>query len=435
MTNIGLILVALGFVFLNGFFVMAEFAMVKLRYTRVQMLKNTAGWRGTILAKIHTNLDAYLSACQLGITLASLGLGWIGEPAFAHLLTPILKLAGITSLQIITIVSISVAFFIISFLHIVVGELMPKSMAIRQSEKMSLWTAIPLYSFYWLMYPVIYLLNTCANLLLKLFKLDAVNHGEYAYSSEEIKLILKSSHLHGELEQDEAYMIENTLDFADLQVSDIMRPLDELISLDNSLPITENLSRMMAHRYSRYPVYQDNIQSVIGIVHAKDYLAPPNHPEAFPALTDKMGPQVKIAPSSSVLALLQKFKEGGTHMALVYQRGQLIGFLTLDNLLQGIVGHIKDEFHFTKDDWQMLKDGGFRLKGHTSLYTLEQALNLTLPDYAETTISGLILEELARLPEVNERIDFNHFYAIIEEIAGDKIKHVRVYPKPQIAKV
>jgi CBS domain containing-hemolysin-like protein len=257
--NIGLILVALGFVFLNGFFVMAEFAMVKLRHTRVQMLKNTAGWRGAILAKVHTNLDAYLSACQLGITLASLGLGWIGEPAFAHLLTPVLHLIGITSTKIITIVSLSVAFCIISFLHIVVGELMPKSMAIRQSEKMSLLTSIPLYSFYWLFYPAIYLLNASSNLLLKLLKLDAMHHGEHAYSSEEIKLILKFSHLHGELEQAEADMIEHTLDFGTLQVSDVMRPVDELIALDNCFSIEENLNRMMVHRYSRYPIYQDDI--------------------------------------------------------------------------------------------------------------------------------------------------------------------------------
>jgi len=190
-----------------------------------------------------------------GITLASLGLGWIGEPAFAHLLTPVLHLIGITSTKIITIVSLSVAFCIISFLHIVVGELMPKSMAIRQSEKMSLLTSIPLYSFYWLFYPAIYLLNASSNLLLKLLKLDAMHHGEHAYSSEEIKLILKFSHLHGELEQAEADMIEHTLDFGALQVSDVMRPVDELIALDNCLSIEENLNRMMIHRYSRYPIY------------------------------------------------------------------------------------------------------------------------------------------------------------------------------------
>ncbi|MCA0254395.1 MAG: CNNM domain-containing protein [Proteobacteria bacterium] len=195
MANVGLIVIALVFVFLNGFFVAAEFAMVKLRYTRVQMLERTAGWRGAILAKVHTNLDAYLSACQLGITLSSLGLGWVGEPAFSHLLTPLLHTLDITSAKIISMVSLSSAFLIISFLHIVVGELMPKTIAIRQAEKISLWTAIPLYWFYWLAYPAIYCLNATSNALLRLFRLDASHKAEHAYTSEEIKLILKLSQM------------------------------------------------------------------------------------------------------------------------------------------------------------------------------------------------------------------------------------------------
>jgi len=349
MSNIGLIVIALGFVFLNGFFVAAEFAMIKLRYTRVQLLKNTTGWRGTILAKVHTNLDAYLSACQLGITLASLGLGWVGEPAFAHLLVPLLQLLGITSVKIITIISLSTAFLIISFLHIVVGELMPKSMAIRQSEKISLWTAIPLYSFYWLTYPAIYLLNASSNILLKFFKLGTVHYND-VYSSDEIKLILKISHLHGELEQAEADIIEHTLDFADLQVRDIMRPITKLIALDNSQPLANNINCMIKYRYSRYPLYQDNIHNVLGIVHAKDYLTTQNSEDGFPMLTYTIHQAIKVTPTNSALMLLQRFKKGTTHMALVYQHKQLIGFLTLDNLLQVILGHIKDEFYLTRDE-------------------------------------------------------------------------------------
>ena len=166
--DFGLILFALFLVVLNGFFVAAEFAMVKLRSTRVETIANQHGWRGTILRKVHNQLDAYLSACQLGITLASLGLGWVGEPAFAELLEPLLAAIGVHSEEVIRGVSFFTAFFIISYLHIVVGELAPKSWAIRKPELLSLWTAVPLYLFYWAMYPAIYLLNASANAILRL---------------------------------------------------------------------------------------------------------------------------------------------------------------------------------------------------------------------------------------------------------------------------
>jgi CBS domain containing-hemolysin-like protein len=337
--------VAFIFVALNGFFVASEFALVKLRFTRVHVLKDSKGWRGTILAKIHGRLDEYLSACQLGITLSSLGLGWVGEPAFADLFAPVLAHLGISSLQAATFISLAIAFFIISFLHIVVGELMPKSMAIRQCEKISLWTALPLYGFYWAMYPLIYLLNKSASFLLKLFRLDSMDHGESSYTSEEIKLILKSSHLHGELEKSEAEMIGHALDFADLKVRHVMCPIENLIALDSSQPLSKNLKIIIDHRYSRYPVYKGDLHNILGIIHAKDYLAIQHEKTHHFSLKDILRPPIKISPHSSTLKLLERFKKGSTHMALVYQGKNLVGFLTLDNLLQHILGRIQDEFH------------------------------------------------------------------------------------------
>jgi|SRR3990167_352560 len=187
-------MLALLLVLLNAFFVAAEFGMVKLRTTRVATIEKTYGLRGRILSYVHEHLDAYLSACQLGITFASLGLGWVGEPAFAHLLEPIFHFLGIASSETVKIISFFFAFSIISFLHIVMGELMPKSLAIRQSEKVSLWTAIPLYGFYWIMYPAIWFLNTCSNFFLSLARLDEIHKGEHFYSTDEIKLVLGASH-------------------------------------------------------------------------------------------------------------------------------------------------------------------------------------------------------------------------------------------------
>jgi CBS domain containing-hemolysin-like protein len=186
--DFGMILFAMILVLLNGFFVAAEFAMVKLRSTRVESIAEKNGWRGRILRTVHSQLDAYLSACQLGITLASLGLGWVGEPAFAHLLAPLLETVGVDSPEVVKGVSFFAAFFMISYLHIVVGELAPKSWAIRKPELLSLWTAVPLYLFYWAMYPAIYLLNASANGILRIAgQGEPGPHHEHHYSREELK--------------------------------------------------------------------------------------------------------------------------------------------------------------------------------------------------------------------------------------------------------
>src|SRR3990167_7145338 len=189
-----LVFLGLLLVLLNAFFVSAEFGMVKLRHTRVATIKRMYGLRGKILAQVHKHLDAYLSACQLGITLASLGLGWVGEPAFAHLLEPLLAAIGIESPKLVHGIAFFTAFAIISYLHIVVGELAPKSWAIRKPELLSLWTAVPLYLFYWAMYPAIFLLNASANAILRIAgQGEPGPHHEHHYSRDELKLILHSS--------------------------------------------------------------------------------------------------------------------------------------------------------------------------------------------------------------------------------------------------
>lgn len=213
MNNLFLIIVALLLVALNGFFVAAEFGLVKLRQTRIRSIVKTHGWRGRILGKVHAKLDAYLSACQLGITLASLGLGWVGEPAFARLLEPVFSRMGVISPELIHGISFTLAFSAISFLHIVVGELAPKSLAIRNPEKIGLWSAVPLFGFYWLMYPAIWLLNSSANLVLRLFRLGNAHGHEGHYSADELKLILRSNRPDARFTRDEWNILAKTLDF------------------------------------------------------------------------------------------------------------------------------------------------------------------------------------------------------------------------------
>ncbi len=217
----------------TAFFVAAEFGLVKLRVTRVKAIAKVYGWRGRILQTVHGDLDAYLSACQLGITLASLGLGWIGEPTFAGLLQPALSAIGIDNDRVVHAVAFFFAFFIISYLHIVVGEQAPKSMAIRVPEIVSIWTAIPLYAFYWLMFPAIWVVNHSSKWILGKVGLDVGPH-DAGYSSEELKMILRTSHSDEDFTTDEWRVLAQALDFRDLEVADLMRPFREAVTLSES---------------------------------------------------------------------------------------------------------------------------------------------------------------------------------------------------------
>ena len=270
--DFGLVLFALFLVLLNGFFVAAEFAIVKLRATKVDALAEKNGWRGHILRTVHNQLDAYLSACQLGITLASLGLGWVGEPAFAHLLEPLLAGIGIESPKLIHGIAFFTAFFIISYLHIVVGELAPKSWAIRKPELLSLWTAAPLYMFYWAMYPAIFLLNASANAILRVAgQGEPGPHHEHHYSRDELKLILHSSRASDPSDQD-MRVLASAVEMGELEVVDWANSREDLVSLPLTAALDEVFSVFRRHKYSRYPIYDDNSGEYVGVLHIKDLL-------------------------------------------------------------------------------------------------------------------------------------------------------------------
>lgn len=426
-------LAAFGLLLLNALFVAAEFGMVKLRDTRVEEIKGQNGLRGRLLSQIHTHLDTYLSACQVGITLASLGLGWIGEPAFSGLITPVLQYLGVLDPNMVRLLSVAFGFILISFLHIVVGELMPKSMAIRRAEQVSLWTAVPLYGFYWLMYPAIRVLNACSNALLRMGGLDIHQH-QAAYSSDEIKLILSMSHSQGALSDSETHIMERTLDLADLEVNDMMRPISEIVALDLQRPLSQNMATVFSHKYSRYPVFEGPTRRAVGVIHVKDLFKVFEKQAPITTLRPFLRPILKVDADMPALELLQKFREGIPHFALVYDKKKaLIGFLTMDNLLHILVGRIQDEFHRTRDDWQKNKDGTISLKGSSSLYTLERALETDIvlnPQEQDIihTIQDLILY---RLPTARkgDRLRFEDFAIEIERVDATGITHVRVHPK------
>ncbi len=428
-TNVLLVGAALLLVLLNGFFVAAEFALVKLRQTRVQAIAKTFGWRGRTLARVHRNLDVYLSACQLGITLASLGLGWIGEPAFAHLLEPLLQSLGVTSPALIRAIAFVVAFFVISYLHIVVGELAPKSMAIRQSDRVGIWTALPLYWFYWLMYPAIWLLNHSANWVLHVMGLDAANGHDSHYSAEELKLILRSSRADDKSTTDEWRVLAQALEFRDLEVTDLMRPFQDATTLSQNDDVETSLARIVEYRYTRYP-YLDEAGHVLGVIHLKDIFVSMRDGDPRPDLMRLVRPVLTVSPTLPATELFRRFREGNPHFAVVAHDNQApLGFITLDNLLGALVGEIRDEFRRTRNDWTKLGDGSLIGKGSLPIATVERALGIDIDDSEFDSIGGLVQQTLGDVPSEGQRVEFEHFAVVIRNMNGPRIGLVQIFPK------
>jgi CBS domain containing-hemolysin-like protein len=435
MNNFLLVILALFLVALNGFFVAAEFGLVKLRQTRIRAIARTHGLRGRMLAKVHSQLDAYLSACQLGITLASLGLGWVGEPAFARLLEPLFAAAGVTSQEIIHGVSFFFAFFLISFLHIVVGELAPKSMAIRYPERVGLWAATPLYSFYWAMYPIIWVLNASANGVLRLAGLDASAGHDIHYSAEELKLILRSSRNSSKFSADEWNVLAQTLDFGDLDVADLMRPIHEIAALHRGRSLAENLATVYRTRYSRYPYFAEDGIEVLGVIHLKDLFLAEQDGRKITDLTPFLRPVSHVTPRMPAVELMRRFRTGAPHFALVGKKGHKpLGFLTLDNLLGALVGEIRDEFRQSDNDWTRLDDGTLMGKGSLPIFTLERALGIDVEneevDLEEAdSVGGLVMEKLGDIPREGQKIAFAQFDVVVKKMNGPRIVLLRIYPR------
>ena len=437
MQNVLLVVLALLLVALNGFFVAAEFGIVTLRKTRVRAIAKTGGLRGRILYKVHSQLDAYLSACQLGITLASLGLGWVGEPAFAKLMEPVFALVGITSPQIIHGVSFIVAFSVISFLHIVVGELAPKSLAIRVPEAVGLWSAVPLYGFYWTMYPAIWLLNESANLVLRIAGLSGVGSHETHYSNDELKLILRTNTgTPGErFTHDERHILAQSLEFAQHTVADLMRPINEVSALYASRSLEQNLDTMRRNRFSRYPYFDEDGEEVLGVIHLKDLFFAEQSGKDIDDLTEYLRPVELISARTPAIELFRRFRGGAPHFALIGEKGKRpVGFITLDNLLGAIVGEIRDEFRLNENDWLPQGDGTYIGKASLPIVSLERVLGIDIDNEAMgldevESVGGLLMAKLGDIPKQGQRIEFPKFDVVVKKTNGPRILLVKVIPQ------
>jgi CBS domain containing-hemolysin-like protein len=413
-------------VLLNGFFVAAEFALVKLRPT--QLDEDDEGLRVRLLRNMLAHLDAYLSASQLGITLASLALGWVGEPAFAWLLRPLLERTGASEALIHSIAATS-AFIIIMTLHIVVGEQAPKTMAIRTAKATSMWIAVPLHVFYRATYPVIWLLNKASNRLLQLFGVEPVTEGELAHSEEELRLLLASSP--EELSQQKRELLDNVFELSHRVARQIMVPRGDVIYLTTTKSVEENLRLARTSGHTRFPLCRGNLDQAIGLVHIKDLF----RLEGPLRTLEEIARPLTFVPETLTLdQLLRRMRGERVHLAAVLDEyGGVSGIVTLENVIEEIVGAIQDEFDVERPELVPLDNGRYQVDARMLVEDLEDALKIEFSDRDEDTIGGVVLSELGRRPRIGDTVEVGPLRLRVADAELNRIRSLEVELKQEPA--
>lgn len=421
---LGLVLVVV-LVLANAFFVAAEFALVGARRTRLDELANAGDRKARLARRAVQSLDRYISATQLGITLASLGLGWMGEPALASLIGRVLgwlpdTLAAIASHSVASII----AFSIITVLHIILGELVPKAVALLFPETISRWVAMPLIGFSWVMAVPIAILNGTANLLLRLIGVSAPGEHERLHSPEELRLLVEQSEEGGSLLKQDARLLEGVFEFSEKSAQEVMTPRTRIAALDQDLTIEEAADQVAHQGRSRYPVYTESLDEIVGIVHAKDILAALRR-EPGENVRSVMREPLFVPGTREVEDVLADMKRLKSHMAVVLDEyGGTAGLVTMEDLLEEIVGDIFDE-HDTPEI-RLQEQGAALIDGATSLGDFNAEHGTSLDDTDYTTVGGWVFGALGRLPRPGDRVPAGERVLEVTEMDGRRVKSVRL---------
>lgn len=419
-----LVLVAF-LIFMNGFFVAAEFACVKIRSSRLETLIAEGSRRAVYAKRLTDHLDASLSVTQLGITLASLGLGWVGEPAVAQLILPLTRLAGMDDMVGHTL-SLVVAFSIITAGHIVLGELTPKTMAIQNVEKIMLSVALPMLIFHRIMYPFVWILNHVANWVTARMGFEAASESESAHTEEEIRLLMEESHRQGLIDDTEADFVDNVFDFTELNVREIMTPRTDMVVIYLEDSWQENMDVILSEQMTRYPICKEDKDHIIGFLHVKDLMktmATGKRPNFR-----KLARKALVVPESMDVNVLLKTMQGShSQMAIVVDEyGGTAGMVTIEDIMEEIVGDIQDEFD---EERPTAEDRGYdvySVDAKMLLEELEDILEISIEDEDVDSVGGWLYDQIGSEPKVGQMAAAAGNFFYVEEVEGARITRVLI---------
>lgn len=423
-----LILLKLGaiaaLVALNGFFVCCEFAIIKVRNSQLDALIEEGSARANFLKHVRNHLDAYLSATQLGVTLASLALGWIGEAFLERMLEPFFLLTNVHSHTIITSVSITIAFIGITFLHIVFGELAPKYTAIANPLPVAMRLVRPLAGFYVLFKPAIWLLHKSSNFLLHtILRMKPASGAELAHSEEELRLILDESEKSKEVSPLGRDLLINALDLRERVVRDIMTPRGDIVYLNIEEDFETNVKKVVESRHTRFPLCRENLDHTLGLVHVKELMLMMRDPNPdFMRIKRDLTP---VPEMMSLEKLLNLFLTKHAHLAIVVDEfGGTVGMVTLENVLEELVGDIQDEFDTDKEEFRKINDNEFVVDGGLGLYELHDAAGLELDSADVSTIGGYVTHLLGHLPKQGEQVKIDNYAVTVSQADARRVRQL-----------
>jgi putative hemolysin len=410
-------------ILLNGFFVAGEYALVTARQTRMQELTQRGDRRARAVLRIVSNPPRFIAAMQLGVTATSLAIGALGEHALARVFDPIVASA----------IAVLLAFLIITYLHVVVGELVPKGVALGYSEPTALAVSAPVRAFFVAFKPLIWILQRSSELILRALGLTPPGGEMEVYSEAELKMLLSRSREEGEIEQQEQEMLYKVFDFADKEVSAVMVPRPEVVALSVEMPPEEALAAVIESPYTRYPVYRGSLEDVVGILHVRDlFSALVDRGIAGVQLEELLRPAHIVPENKDLAALLTEFRRTNQHMAIVVDEyGDLEGIVTLEDLLEEIVGEIEDEFDLPDESVERLEDGRIRIHGTFPIDDFNEQFGKSLPIEDFHTIGGFVFGMLGRAPEPGDEVDYDGCHFKVLEVEGSRIEMLEIELAPQ----
>ncbi len=429
----GYLTVAIVLVLLNGFFVAAEFALVKVRGGQLDELvkqgrpfSGTARWLGD-------RLDGSLSACQLGITMASLALGWVGEPAFAKLVEPLLQAVGVTSSAVVQTTGFIVAFTVITTLHLVIGEQAPKIYAIRRPEIVILWCALPLKVLYILFYPFLIALSYSTSMLLRLVGIEGATEHDTPHTETEIRALIKQAHGHGELTRNEQRLIHAVFEFDDMICRRVMVPRSEAVFFDVDQSLADCLAVVQKSQHTRYPLCDDSLENVIGIIHIKDLIGV--EADSKIDLRQLAREPHHVPETIPISQLLKHFQKTHQLMAMVVdEHGTVVGIVTLENVLEQIIGPVDDEFDTETPDITPDGDRRFIVQGSVPVGVVERKFDWELDAVDVDTFAGALLQRSGRVLQVGDQVQIDDSVAEVIEVEGVRATRIRVTLPESVSK-